>query len=64
VLKLVAQGFNVSDIAARLHLSVSTVKTHKQHIADKLSLPNQQALYMFIGEHKAAILGAPSCNGS
>ncbi len=38
VLQLIAEGYSTKDIAARLHLSVKTVETHREHIMDKLNI--------------------------
>jgi two-component system, NarL family, response regulator NreC len=38
VLQLLAEGNTSKDIAARLHLSVPTVETHRRQLMDKLSL--------------------------
>lgn len=38
VLKLVAQGLGNKEIAATLHISENTVKTHVRHILEKLNL--------------------------
>ena len=38
VLKEVAKGFTNAEIAARLHISETTVKTHVAHLLDKLEL--------------------------
>jgi len=40
VLALIAQGASSNDIAARLHLSVLTVRKHRQNLMVKLSLHN------------------------
>lgn len=41
ILRLLAIGFSNSQISAELVLSESTVKSHVQHILNKLSLPNR-----------------------
>jgi DNA-binding NarL/FixJ family response regulator len=38
VLQLVAEGRTTRDIAARLHVSVKTIETHRKQIMDKLEL--------------------------
>ena len=38
ILQLIAEGTSTKDIAARLHVSVPTIDTHKQHIMEKLNL--------------------------
>ena len=40
-LKLVAQGLGNKEIAAELHISENTVKTHVRHILEKLGLSNR-----------------------
>lgn len=37
VLQLLAEGLSTKKVAARLHVSVKTVETHRQHIMEKLS---------------------------
>lgn len=41
ILKLVARGLGNKDIAAELHISENTVKTHMRHILEKLNLNNR-----------------------
>lgn len=43
VLELAATGLTTSQIAARLHISPSTAKTHLLRIYDKLDAPNRSA---------------------
>lgn len=40
VLQLLAEGSNPKEIAKRLHISVKTVQTHRQHIMEKLDTHN------------------------
>ena len=41
VLELLAEGYDNSDIAARLYLSPSTVKNHASKLFDKLGVENR-----------------------
>ncbi len=41
ILKLIAQGLGNKEIAADLHISENTVKTHVRHILEKLGLNNR-----------------------
>ena len=43
VLTLTAAGLSAPDIAARLHLSVATVKTHLSHVYQKLGVSDRAA---------------------
>jgi DNA-binding NarL/FixJ family response regulator len=36
VLQLLAEGLSTKNVAARLHVSVKTIETHRQHIMEKL----------------------------
>ncbi len=44
ILTLIAQGYTNQEIAAKLHLSLNTVKTHRRHIYEKLNLHSRAAL--------------------
>ena len=52
VLRLLAGGHSPTEIAARLHLSVKTVSTHKAHVQDKLGLAGTADLVRYALEHK------------
>jgi two-component system, NarL family, nitrate/nitrite response regulator NarL len=43
ILRCVASGLKVHEVAAELHLSVSTVKTHQEHIYAKLGVSGAPA---------------------
>ena len=47
VLALVAEGLSNQEIAERLHLGVTTVKTHVANLMDKTSSPNRVRLAVF-----------------
>ena len=47
VLKRIAAGERLTDIAQALHLSIKTVSTHKSRLQDKLELPNTASLIRF-----------------
>ena len=47
VLNLIGTGVSTRDIAARLHLSVKTIETHRAHIKTKLSLTTATQLVQF-----------------
>lgn len=51
VLKLVARGASNQEIAAELHISEATVKTHFGHILTKLDLRDRAAAIVFAYEH-------------
>jgi DNA-binding NarL/FixJ family response regulator len=51
VFQLVAAGEAVTDIAARLHVSVKTVSTHKANLMQKLGLANQTQLVRYAIKH-------------
>jgi two-component system, NarL family, nitrate/nitrite response regulator NarL len=43
VLGLIAQGMSAPEIGARIHLSTATVKTHLQHLYEKLGVSERAA---------------------
>ena len=47
VLSLVAQGFINKEIADRLHISLSTVITHRKNVTEKLGIRTVSALTMY-----------------
>ena len=52
VLRLLADGAGVSDIAGRLNLSVKTVSTHKARLMQKLGVDTTAALIRYALEHR------------
>jgi len=52
VFRLLAEGQSVTDIAARLHLSVKTVSTHKTKVQEKLGINSIAELVRYAMEHK------------
>jgi len=52
VLRMIAGGRTVGEIAKRLSLSVKTVSTHKTRILQKMGLGNQAELIRYALEHK------------
>ena len=47
VVNLIGSGMLTREIAARLHVSVKTVETHRAHIKEKLDLRNATQLVQF-----------------
>ncbi len=47
VLQLIAEGHSTKDIAARLHLSIKTIDTHRHRIMDKLNIHSVAGLTKF-----------------
>jgi two-component system nitrate/nitrite response regulator NarL len=43
ILRLIADGKSFPEIASELYLGVTTVKTHAQHIYDKLHVSDRAA---------------------
>jgi DNA-binding NarL/FixJ family response regulator len=54
VFRLLAAGMSVTHIAARLHLSVKTVSTHKANLMQKMALGNQSDLVRYALQHGLA----------
>ena len=54
VFRLLVTGEGVSEIAARLNLSVKTVSTHKSNLMHKLGLPNHTELVRYALKHGLA----------
>jgi DNA-binding NarL/FixJ family response regulator len=54
VFRLVVDGVSVTDIAARLKLSVKTVSTHKANLMHKMGLHNQSELIRYALRHGLA----------
>lgn len=52
VLRHLAQGSSVGEIAEKLHLSVNTVSTYRARIFDKLGLKNAMELHAFAARHR------------
>ena len=52
VLRLLASGLGPTEVAAKLHLSVKTVSTHKAHIQQKLGVSSTAELVRYALEHK------------
>ena len=48
---LLAAGVSVTDIAARLKLSVKTISTHKANLMQKMGLQNQSELIRYAIKH-------------
>lgn len=51
ILKLLASGMRVSDIARQLNISVKTVSTHKANIKQKMRLENDAQLTRYAIDH-------------
>ena len=51
VFRMLVTGEAVSDVAAKLNLSVKTVSTHKSNLMQKLGLANQTELVRYALKH-------------
>ena len=54
VFRLLAAGTSVTDIAARLNVSVKTVSSHKANLMQKMALQNQSELVRYAIRHDLA----------
>lgn len=52
VLKLIAEGFSVKEIATQLTLSVKTVETHKYNLMHKLDIHDKASLIRYAIQNK------------
>jgi DNA-binding NarL/FixJ family response regulator len=52
ILRMIAEGLSVSDIAAKLSLSVKTVSTHKANIQQKMNLGTTAELIRYALTHR------------
>ena len=52
IFRMIADGLSVSDIAARLNLSVKTVSTHKANILQKMNMGSQAELIRYAITHR------------
>ena len=52
VLRMIAEGNSVTDIAGRLNLSVKTVSTHKANILQKMNMSNANELIRYALSHR------------
>jgi len=52
ILKLFAEGFNNLEISEKLHISIRTVESHKNHIVRKLGLKSTVEMVKFAIKHK------------
>lgn len=53
VFRLIGKGFSTSETAGQLCISVKTIETHREHIKDKLKLPNKGDLLRYAVEWAA-----------
>lgn len=63
VLRLIAGGKSVGDIATALNLSPKTVSTHKTRILEKMNMTNQAELIRYALEHRLVDTQSPDNGG-
>ena len=56
ILKLMCKGYNMDEIAEKLHISPMTIKTHKSNLLEKTATKNTPALILFALKNKIAEL--------
>jgi DNA-binding NarL/FixJ family response regulator len=47
VFRMIGQGFGTRQIAERLHLSIKTIETYREHIKEKLNLADASELLQY-----------------
>lgn len=52
VLRLIAAGYQLNQIAERINLSPKTITTHKTHLMEKLGVTNNVELIRYAVEHR------------
>jgi DNA-binding NarL/FixJ family response regulator len=52
ILRMIAEGLSITEIAARLSLSVKTVSTHKGNIQNKMNLSSTADLVRYAITHR------------
>ena len=50
IFRMIADGVGPTEIAQKLHVSVKTIETHREHIKDKLGVKNGAELRKFASE--------------
>jgi len=59
VIRLIAQGLSNAEIAASLHISEATVKSHVARILDRLDLRGRVQITIFAYENAIVGVGRP-----
>ncbi len=59
VLRMIASGKTLRDVADELFISVKTIETHKGHIQDKLGLTNTAQLVKYAFDHGLIEINKP-----
>jgi DNA-binding NarL/FixJ family response regulator len=55
VLRMIAGGRSINDIAAELHLSAKTISTHKKRLMKKLGVSTNAELFRYTLEHSLPV---------